>query len=165
MSEGLGLEGEPAQKLLKCVLEWTGGHPYLTQRLCSVIREEDKDSWSPKEMKQLVSNTFFGSQSQQDNNLQFVRDMLTKRAPNRDEVLTIYRQICFGRRPVFDEEQSIVKSHLKLSGVVWCENNLLRLRNKIYGQVFDRRWINENLSFNLRLDFGQKTASRDLLAN
>ena len=34
LAEGLGLAREPAQQLLKWVLEWTGGHPYLTQRLC-----------------------------------------------------------------------------------------------------------------------------------
>ena len=37
LSEGLGLEGEPAKQLLRWVLEWTGGHPYLTKRLCSII--------------------------------------------------------------------------------------------------------------------------------
>ncbi len=34
--------------------------------------------------------------SEQDNNLQFVRDMLTKRSPD-PEVLTIYREIRWGK--------------------------------------------------------------------
>ncbi|MEM7578336.1 MAG: AAA-like domain-containing protein [Cyanobacteria bacterium P01_A01_bin.80] len=150
LAEGLGVSGESAEKLLGCVLEWTGGHPYLTQRLCSVISSQGKDSWSDGAVFQVVSSTFFGEMSQQDNNLQFVRDMLTKRAPNQDEVLTVFREIRLGRGSVSDEEQSIVKSHLKLSGVVLRENNILRLRNRIYEQVFDRRWINENLPFSLR---------------
>ena len=152
LAEGLGGKFEQAQQLLRCVLSWTGGHPYLTQRLCSIISEQDKDSWSSAAVKQVVSSTFFGARSQQDNNLQFVRDMLTKRAPNQDQdrVLTIYREIRLGRGSIFDEEQSIIKSHLKLSGVVRRENNILRLRNRIYGQVFDRKWINEHLSFSLR---------------
>ncbi|MDF5733276.1 MAG: AAA-like domain-containing protein [Rhizonema sp. PD38] len=150
LAEGLRLAPEPAQELLKWVLEWTGGHPYLTQRLCSIISEQDKDSWSSTDVKLLVGSTFFGVMSKQDNNLQFVRDMLTKRAPNHDQVLSVYRQIRLGRRSVFDEEQSIIKSHLKLSGVVRREDNVLQLRNRIYGQVFDRKWINENLPFSLR---------------
>ena len=150
LAEGLGLEKEPAQKLLKRVLGWTGGHPYLTQRLCSVISEQGKDSWSSTAVKQVVSNTFFGEMSQQDNNLQFVRDMLTKRAPNQDEVATVFREIRLGRRSVVDEEKSIIKSHLKLSGVVRRENNVLRLRNHIYEQVFDRKWVNENSQHNSR---------------
>ncbi len=150
LAKGLGEKTESAQHLLRFVLEWTRGHPYLTQRLCSIIGKQHKDDWSRKEVKQAVSSTFFGIMSEQDNNLQFVRDMLTKRAPNQDEVLTFYRQIRLGKETILDEEQSIIKSHLKLSGVVRRENNVLRLRNRIYGQVFDRRWINEHLSFSLR---------------
>ena len=150
LAEGLNVSGKSAKRLLGWVFYWTAGHPYLTQRLCSVISEQGKDSWSSTAVKHIVDSTFFGEMSQQDNNLQFVRDMLTKRAPNQDEVLTVFREIRLGRRSVVDEEQSIVKSHLKLSGVVRREDNILRLRNRIYKQVFDRKWINKNLPISLR---------------
>ncbi|MBD2211233.1 AAA-like domain-containing protein [Nostoc linckia FACHB-104] len=145
LAEGLGLPMEPAQQLLRWVLEWTGGHPYLTQRLCSILSEQGKDSWSSAALEQVVSSTFFGDRSQQDNNLQFVRDMLTKRAPNKDQVLTVYREIHSLRHPVFDEEQSIIKSHLKLSGVVRREDSALRVRNRIYQEVFNAEWVENEL--------------------
>ncbi len=148
-AEGLGLPREEGEQVLRWVLHWTGGHPYLTQRLCSAIWQQGKSNWSKTDVDRVVSSTFFGSMSEQDNNLQFVRDMLTKRAPD-GEVLTTYRQIRLGKRAVVDEEQSIIKSHLKLSGVVRREDKFLRLRNRIYGYVFDRRWINEHLPFSLR---------------
>lgn len=89
--------------------------------------------------------------SEQDNNLQFVRDMLTKRAPHglEKEVLSIYRDIRRGKRKVVDEEQSLAKSHLKLSGAVRREGNALAVRNPIYRQVFDQRWIQEHFPENL----------------
>ncbi|MDZ7960450.1 MAG: AAA-like domain-containing protein, partial [Aulosira sp. DedQUE10] len=149
LAEGLKLLTDEAQQVLRWVLNWTGGHPYLTQRLCRTITEQGKSSWSKTDVDRVVSNTFFGAMSEQDNNLQFVRDMLTKRAPD-SEVLTTYREIRLGKRPVVDEEQSIVKSHLKLSGVVRREQNVLKVRNQIYRQVFDRKWLNEHLPFNLR---------------
>src|SRR5213078_4725287 len=34
LADGLGLPDDEAQAVLGWVLEWTGGHPYLTQRLC-----------------------------------------------------------------------------------------------------------------------------------
>ncbi|MDF5728123.1 MAG: AAA-like domain-containing protein [Rhizonema sp. PD38] len=148
-ADGLGLPKDEAQQVLSKVLKWTGGHPYLTQRLCNIIRAQDKSRWSKAEIDSTVSSTFLGAMSEQDNNLQFVRDMLTKRAPD-PEVLTTYREIRTGKRPVPDEEQSIVKSHLKLSGVVRRENAVLKVRNRIYQQVFDRKWINEHLPLNLR---------------
>ncbi len=158
LAEGLGLPSDEAKQILHQVLKWTGGHPYLTQRLCGGLVAERHNfvetrfiasSLRTKDIDKIVSNTFFGAMSEQDNNLQFVRDMLTKRAPD-PEVLTIYREIRWGKRAVVDEEQSLAKSHLKLSGVVRRENNVLRVRNEIYRQVFDYKWINKHLPFNLR---------------
>lgn len=145
LADGLGLPKNEAEQILRWVLEWTGGHPYLTQRLCCAITEENQSNWSKAKLELVVSSTFFGVMSQQDNNLQFVRDMLTKRAPDLFGVLTTYREIYQGKRPVKDEEQSLIKSHLKLSGVVCSERNLLRVRNRIYRKIFDNRWIKENL--------------------
>jgi WD40 repeat protein len=152
LANGFGLPSSEAEQVLRWVLKWTEGHPYLTQRLCGALLQElgnGKTLSDETVVNEIVSNTFFGVKSEQDNNLQFVRDMLTKRSPD-PEVLTTYRQIRLGRRPVQDEEQSIVKSHLKLSGIVRREHGVLQVRNRIYRQVFDRKWINEHLPFNLR---------------
>ena len=92
-----------------------------------------------------MSRTFFGVSSEQDNHLQFVRDMLTKRAPDPVGVLQTYRTIRRGRQSVIDEEQSLVKNHLKLSGVVKREGKALGLRNAIYRKVFDSQWIQTHL--------------------
>ncbi|ARV57431.1 hypothetical protein BZZ01_01210 [Nostocales cyanobacterium HT-58-2] len=154
LAQGLGLSTQEAQQVLRWMLEWTGGHPYLSQRLCSIISQQDKKSLSKADVDGLVSSTFLGAMSEQDNNLQFVRDMLTKRAPDKEGVLTVYREIRRGKS-VLDEEQSIVKSHLKLSGVVQRKQNVLQVRNRIYGQVFDLKWVNQHLPLNLR-DFWER---------
>ncbi|MBD2770616.1 CHASE2 domain-containing protein [Iningainema tapete] len=145
LADGLGLPKDEAKQVLRWVLKWTGGHPYLTQRLCSIIREQGKSRWSKADVDSVVRSTFLGAMSKQDNNLQFVRDMLTKRAPDIEGVLTTYREICRGKRSVSDEEQSIVKSHLKLSGVVRLENARLCVRNPIYEKVFDDKWLKDIL--------------------
>ncbi|MEL7401069.1 MAG: hypothetical protein AAFN68_10925, partial [Pseudomonadota bacterium] len=76
-----------------------------------------------------------------------MRDMLTKRAPESVEqaVLTTYREIYRDKEPVLDEEQNLVKSHLKLSGVVRREEKQLQVRNRIYQEVFGEQWIREHL--------------------
>ncbi|MEJ1929589.1 AAA-like domain-containing protein [Nostoc sp. NIES-2111] len=178
LANGLGVPEDERQKVLQWVLKWTGGHPYLTQRLCGAVlanREQEARGvgvwgsrgageqgsrgqisveWTHRniteaDVKRIVGTTFFGVMSEQDNNLQFVRDMLTTRAPSL-EVLTIYREIRRGIRTVVDEEQSLAKSHLKLSGVVRREDNILQVRNLIYRQVFDAKWLNQHLPLNLR---------------
>jgi hypothetical protein len=42
LTKGMGREGELAAALLKRVLYWTGVHPYLTQRLCQVVAEDQR---------------------------------------------------------------------------------------------------------------------------
>ncbi|WP_318780295.1 CHASE2 domain-containing protein [Atlanticothrix silvestris] len=161
LAEGLGLPDDEARQVLRWVLKWTGGHPYLTQRLCGALvtnlGDREKLAKSPrlnineKDVDKVVSSTFFGGMSERDNNLQFVRDMLTKRAPNLFGVLNIYREIISGKHIIIDEKQSVVKSHLKLSGIVRVENSRLRLRNLIYGTVFNDKWLKQHLPVPLKM--------------
>jgi hypothetical protein len=146
LGTGLGLEPGLTQQVMGWILAWTQGHPYLTQRLCRALLEQPPESWTEAAVAQGVSNTFFGPMSEQDNNLQFVGDMLTKRAPEdlEREVLDVYRQVHRDRVPVWDEEQSLVKSHLKLAGIVWRDGKQLVVRNPIYREVFNQDWIKDH---------------------
>ena len=143
LADGFELPTDEAQQVLRWVIKWTGGHPYLTQRLCRVVAEQYRRNWTEAEVDRTVANTFFGKMSEHDNNLQFVRDMLTRRAPDKLAVLSTYKDIRLGRLLVRDEEQSPIKSHLKLSGVIRREDGKLHVRNPIYRDVFDRSWIQE----------------------
>ncbi len=149
LAAGLGPPPEEARRVLGRILDWTGGHPYLTQRVCREVAERDRESWSAREIGALVGEIFFAGGSLQDSNLQFVRDMLTKRAPDVGAVLRTYRSIRRGRR-VGDSEQSLARVHLKLSGVVRRDDGWLRIRNRIYRRAFDEAWIREHLPVDWR---------------
>jgi hypothetical protein len=159
LADGFRLPPDEARQVLKWVLSWTSGHPYLTQRLCRAIAEEERIEWSEAEVARVVANTFFGEKSRMDNNLQFVRDMLTKRASDVEGVLTTYRDILRAKTPVRDEEQSLVKSHLKLSGVVRRESGTLQPRNLIYRTVFDEEWVAKHLPVNWTKQLQRAAAS------
>ena len=151
---GLAADERQAQEILQWVLAWTGGHPYLTQRLCEAIVAERKERWTADGVRRLVETLFFVGGARNDNNLLFVRDMLTQRTPNGNnsvyEVLMTYREVWRGKQIVMDEEQSLIKSHLKLSGIVRrdYERGSLYVSNAIYQGVFDERWVNEHLPVN-----------------
>ncbi|MEM6590658.1 MAG: AAA-like domain-containing protein [Cyanobacteria bacterium P01_C01_bin.73] len=150
LAEGFNLPEADGQRLLQWVMAWTGGHPYLTQRLCGALAEENRTDWTEFAVAGVVSRIFLGAASKQDTNLQFVRDMLTRRSPDLVDGLTVYREVLQNRELVPDEEQSLVKSHLKLSGIVKRreEDAALLVRNPIYREVFDRTWIREHLPVN-----------------
>ena len=139
---GFELPEEQGRDLLRRVMEWTGGHPYLTQRLCREVVQEGEG------VERAVGRVFLGEKSFEDNNLQFVRDMLTRqeRSPDVGEVMRTLHLVRRGK-PVPDDEQSRIKSHLKLSGVVRRESDTLIFRNRIYEEVFTERWIREHLPF------------------
>lgn len=146
LHEGFDLPEAEALALLEKIHRWTGGHPYLTQRLCFNAARRTHAAWTDADVEALVTETFLTEETmERDANLQFVRDMLTKRAPNQDEVLAVYRAIRAGTQPVPDDPRSPIVSHLKLSGLVRPERGLLIVRNPIYRQVFNTRWIDEHL--------------------
>ena len=91
LKAGLGLAEGEAESVLRWVLAWTGGHPYLTQRLCIEVAREQRNDWTQEAVNGVVHRTFLGERSEQDNNLQFVRDMLTVRSPDVLGGLTTYR--------------------------------------------------------------------------
>ncbi|MEA5463665.1 AAA-like domain-containing protein, partial [Leptothoe sp. PORK10 BA2] len=153
---GVGLSVDPskAQEILHWVMQWTGGHPYLTQRLCQGVVESERTDWSAAAVERLVEDLFLRAGVRNDNNLLFVRDMLTQRTPNENgalyEVLTTYDEIWRERELVLDEEQSLIKSHLKLAGVVRRDEQKgsLHVSNAIYRRVFDQGWVKEHLPVN-----------------
>jgi formylglycine-generating enzyme required for sulfatase activity len=141
LTEGLG---ENAEQVLGWVFDWTNGHPYLTQRLCQFLTKS-KDGFTEEVVEAAVKDLFLGEKGMEDNNLQFVRDMLLERAADKMGVLKIYQRVIKDKKPVEDDEQSINKSHLKLSGVVRRRQVNLRVSNLIYQNVFGLNWVKEHL--------------------
>lgn len=138
----VGNFGIQAAQILTWVFQYTSGHPYLTQRLCAHLAKS-KEALDEQVVAHAVERLFTGEQGRQDNNLQFVRDMLSARSPDVKRVLKTYQIIRSGRK-VADDERSVAKAHLKLSGLVRSEKGILKVRNEIYNTVFNPQWILEN---------------------
>ena len=147
LEPGLGGEEIVRQAVLKRILYWTGGHPYLTQRLCRQVIECG-DVISPAVVDAQCSNLFLASWSrEQDDNLTFVRDrLLTSEQSEQDRVnlLRLYERIC-KRQRVPDNKADLLAGILRLSGVVRSADGLLQARNRIYAQVFDTAWVAAHL--------------------
>ena len=103
---------------MQWILRWTGGHPYLTLRVVRSLDESPPPSWTERAVDERIAELFFSPQRENDSNLQFVRDMLTKNALDKEAVLRTYRNVWRGQR-VPDRELDEVATWLKLSGIVW----------------------------------------------
>lgn len=140
----------PAVKadLIYWIVRWTGGHPYLTLRVLRSLAENPPGAWTADAVDGRLHELFLGSAGETDTNLQFVRDMLTNKASNREEVLKAYDAIRSGAR-VPDKEHDQITSWLKLSGIVRRDGDVLKVRNPIYEKVFDQAWTRDHLRLNI----------------
>ena len=146
LEEALPLASELGAQTLAWVFHWTGGHPYLTQRLCAHL-STSKVKLTEEVVGEVVRHLFEGEQGWQDTNLQFVRDKLIEPSPYLSRMLKTYKDIRTGTR-VTDDERSIIKSRLKISGVVRSHNGFLLPRNRIYKNIFSTTWAQENIPRN-----------------
>jgi WD40 repeat protein len=134
----------PDRDLVRSVLHFTNGHPYLTLRVFRSLAENPR---TESNIDARVASLFFGEQSRKDSNLRFVRDMLTERAADSDSLLVIYQDVLRGKQ-VQDKEADPSCAWLRLSGIVQGRQGFLAVRNRIYEAVFDIRWVKRNRKVN-----------------
>ncbi len=144
LARGLHAQPASARKLLKRVLYWTNGHPYLTQRLCQALARDPRTK-RRGDVDRLCDDLFLSSRARQrDDNLIFVRDRMLRSEVDLTALLDLYLK-SWRRQPLFVDESSPLVTVLRLSGIVRGDGGRLLERNRIYHQVFDRRWVRDNL--------------------
>jgi WD40 repeat protein len=144
LAQGLQKTPEVGARLLKRVFHWTGGHPYLTQRLCHAMAEEARED-TPAEVDRLCQELFLSRQSQwRDDNLLFVRERMLRSEVDRAGLLSLYAQVRGGKR-VRDDVTNPLIGILGLSGVARAHGGYLAVRNRIYEGVFNQEWIKTNM--------------------
>jgi WD40 repeat protein len=155
LAPGLGRDRASNLRLMRRIYYWTGGHPYLTQRLCREVAE--REAVTPAAVDRVCNDLFFAPAAERtDSNLLFVRQRLlateeqqeaNREAWEREDraaLLTLYGQVRAGRRAPANETVALI-AQLALSGVVRADHGRLRVRNRIYAHVFDRAWIQKHL--------------------
>ncbi len=129
----------------------------MTQRLCRAVvealarRAEEQPTQQTDELEGMAlvdrecERLFLNRAAQEtDDNLTFVRSRLLRGEADVASLLDLYLQVCKGRR-VRDDETNPLCGVLRLSGITMAQRGLLRPRNRIYSQVFDRAWALANL--------------------
>jgi WD40 repeat protein len=142
--DGLGRTHETGEKLLRRVLWWTGGHPYLTQRMCANIAAEPGIE-NEAGVDALCHELFLSSRAREkDDNLLFVRERVLRSEVDRANLLELYSKVR-GRKKIADDDGNALIDVLRLAGLVAVKKGQLVVRNAIYAYVFDRRWVRANM--------------------
>ncbi len=160
-----GLEGivPNPQLILEEVLFWTGGQPFLTQKLLGVILQEieenniilsteDVSFW----IKKIVQNHIIDNWETQDvpQHFKTLQDRLLRSdEKEQGRLLDFYKQILDNEDSGgIDTDESNEQMHLRLTGFVVKKNGKLDVYNPIYRKIFDKEWVKKAFD-NLRPDF------------
>jgi WD40 repeat protein len=144
LKDGLGKGEEQNRALLKRILYWTGGHPYLTQRVCRAVAE-DASIQDAGGIDKLIEELFFAKRAaDHDDNLVFVREAMLRGEADLTGLLQLYSKMR-RKKSIPDDDTNPLISNLTLSGITRSDKGLLRVRNRIYERAFDGSWIKANL--------------------
>jgi len=143
LAGGLSPHHDTARVLLARVLWWTGGQPYLTQKLCAEVAQASASR--ARDVDTACERIFLSPEARErDDNLHFVRDRILRSEQDRAALLDAYAKVCRGEA-IADDHLNPLINELRLSGVVRVVNGQLQGRNRIYSRVFDLTWVQKNL--------------------
>ncbi len=142
--QGLGANDDVGAALMRRIIYWTGGHPYLTQRLCQAVAQEATVR-NVSGVDRLCRQLFLSSRARdRDDNLIFVRERILRSEVDTAGLLTLYGRILDGKA-VKDDETNPLISVLRLSGITRVDNGILKVRSCVYKEVFNHDWVNSNM--------------------
>lgn len=153
LTRGLPEKVENPVAVIQQVLYWTGGQPFLTQKLCQKIVESQITIAVGTEVEQiedLVQTKLIDNWESQDQpvHLKTIRDrFLNSKNFSTHDLLKIYQQI-LQQGEIVANDNSREQMELRLSGLVVEKDGKLKVYNKIYEKIFNQDWVDKTLADN-----------------
>lgn len=153
---GLETNITDSKTALEHILYWTGGQPFLTQKLCKFVVEAlEFREWELSLIDRLVHTHIINNWESLDEpeHLKTICDRLLYNEQRSGRLLGLYQQILL--RPSSDNSGGITadnspeQTELVLTGLVEKRAGYLQIKNPIYQQVFNFDWVAKQLE-NLR---------------
>ncbi len=146
--QGLANKIENPQTVMKEIVEWTGGQPFLTQKLCRLILVSPVYLHAGSEAEligQIVRSHLIDNWEYQDNpeHLRTIRDRILCNEQRASRLLGLYQQILQQEVAADDSSEQM---ELRLTGLVVKQQGILKVYNHIYRIVFDRDWVEQQLA-------------------
>ncbi|MEM9150936.1 MAG: hypothetical protein AAGB19_10835, partial [Cyanobacteria bacterium P01_F01_bin.3] len=154
LANGLSLHAGDATMVLQAVLAWTNGQPFLTQKLCQLIITSSQDAVSQPLtippgneaywVDELVRSRILHRWESQDEpeHLRTIRNRILSNPETAGRLLAIYQQVLLGNLPADDSQDQV---ELILSGLVHRTEGYLRVKNRIYAEIFNPDWVKQQL--------------------
>ncbi|AFZ28435.1 WD40 repeat-containing protein (plasmid) [Cylindrospermum stagnale PCC 7417] len=148
---------QPAS-VVRAILDWTAGQPFLTQKLCHLVVQLSQGTMGhggldpiPPGMESLwIENLLktriierWESQDEPEH-LRTIRDRIERNGQRAGRILGIYQKVLQDIEIKSDDSQEQIE--LLLSGLVVRHEGILKVKNRIYQQVFNQQWVETRLA-------------------
>lgn len=154
LTEGFIGKFEHPERVMREILHWTGGQPFLTQRLCRLVLLSYETKWriSPipysaaECVEQVVKSLIVENWEAQDDpeHLQTIQNRILRCDHRSGRLLEMYQRILHDREIVADSSPE--QMELRLSGLVVERQGQLIAHNRIYQDVFNAAWVERKLA-------------------
>jgi AAA+ ATPase superfamily predicted ATPase len=139
--------GNP-QKLMEAILYWTGGQPFLTQKICKLAVQSNivrpGSGYEAHWIEDLVRLDIIEDWEKQDEpeHSRTIKDRILHLTGSPEKSLRLYKK---SLQQEIIADNSPTEIHLRLSGLVAKEGDKLKVYNRIYKKVFDEDWVEQEL--------------------
>ncbi|WP_242051242.1 WD40 domain-containing protein [Nostoc spongiaeforme] len=154
LAEGLRGKVSNIQEVMKGVLCWTGGQPFLTQKLCNLLLQElsvysecytpepNALDWVGKVVrKQIIDNW---ESLDEPEHLRTIRKRIVTDEKFAGSLLGLYQQILQEGEIAVDGSPE--KMRLRLTGLVVEQEENLKIYNLVYRNIFNLSWVETELN-------------------
>ena len=151
LAEGLQDKVIAPERVLEEVIEWTGGQPFLTQKICNLISTSRtgfgrESAATPINVGDFIQSQVISNWVSQDSpeHLKTIRNRLLNKRVTGRRMLKLYQEIL--RNSEIPDDGSPDQIELRLTGLVVQDRQKLKVYNKIYRNVFNETWVTTELN-------------------
>ena len=182
LAQGLEEKIDNSEAVLREILAWTGGQPFLTQKLCQlmlnlVAEKGNKEAialppgtesfWVESAVKARIIDKW--ESQDEPEHLRTIRDRIKTNPEKTGRLLGIYHKVLQNIEVNSDDSREQIE--LILSGLAVKSGGFLQVKNRIYQEVFNLEWVENQLgslrpysqTFDAWIASQQKDESRLLL--
>lgn len=153
LTQGLDAKFGCGKSLIREIIKWTDGQPFLTQKICRLMMDfvtpsETQDILKGLEgfwVESIVYRYIIDRWESQDEpeHLRTIRNRIFYNQRFVGRFLSVYQQILHHQNIKADDSREQIE--LLLSGLVVEKNSLIKVKNRIYTAIFNEKWVQEQL--------------------
>lgn len=154
LAKGLQGKVDNPNEVLKEILNWTGGQPFLTQKLCQTVIlyakiSPEQSNLNSSQLTSIVKSHIIENWESQDEpaHLKTIRDRILSNPQRASRLLGLYQKIL--QEGAIRADDTPEQAQLRLSGLVVRHDGKLTVYNQIYESIFNLNWVEQAL-FDLR---------------